>query len=235
MEPRRAADGAQKDVTLGDLRAGKRSGTSVGACGRRPRVAAGVLSHAGLFSSVRRLAERLMAPPNYIAINALALMQITHGSPMFLNPGGGLWQRTTVRGDRVARRRQHVSPGQAHDRRARNQGSAWATEDVPGRTRRRARATFATKKDVKRARLAHIVMPDDAGSGHTLITLDVDGDRSTLCGWIRTQSTRTSRGPSRFTDATSSASSSATFPCRAFPVPSDRVRAGAAATRAPHR
>jgi hypothetical protein len=104
------------------------------------------------------------------------LMNITRGTPLFLNPGAAYGKELTcseieslIDGSMFQPDKRTIAEHEIQV--LLGQPKTYPSELVEALAR-----LFATKKAVKSAWLAHIVMPDDTGTGHTLITLDVDGD-----------------------------------------------------------
>lgn len=126
-----------------------------------------------IFSSLPRLQAVITGEVAYLGINALEFLKITMGSALILNPGsaygkeitpeeaasivdGSLWQPTERY---VAQKETQVLIGQPKN---------YPTELVEALTR-----FFKTKRQVKRAWIAHFSNPDRDERPHTLIAVDV--------------------------------------------------------------
>ena len=131
--------------------------------------------HVPIFSSLTRLRATLDSKVTYLGINALALLKLTKGSALFLNPGsdygkeitakeaasildGSIWQPT----ERFATQKEtQVKIGEPAN---------YPVELVAALTR-----LFKSKKQVNRAWLAHFFNPERDKHPHTLIAIETTG------------------------------------------------------------
>lgn len=131
--------------------------------------------HIPVFSSLTRLRATLDNEVAYLGMNALELLNLTKGSPLFLNPGsdygkeitakeassildGSIWQPTERF---VAQKKTEIMIGQPAN---------YPTELVAALTR-----FFKRKKQVERAWLAHFLNPERDKTAHTLVAIETSG------------------------------------------------------------
>lgn len=131
--------------------------------------------HIPVFSSLTRLRATLDSKVAYLGINALALLELTKGAALLLNPGsdygkeitekeaasildGSIWQPSERF---VAQKETQVMIGQPAN---------YPVELVAALTR-----LFKSKKQVKRAWLAHFFNPERDKHAHTLVAIEAPG------------------------------------------------------------
>ncbi len=125
-----------------------------------------------IFSSLPRLQAALPGEASYIGINALEFLKITQGSAFLLNPGsdygkeisaeeaasivdGSIWQRNEPL---VLPESTRVMLGEP--------------ANYPSELVEALSCLFKTKRQVKRAWLAHVFIPERSEKGHTLVAID---------------------------------------------------------------
>lgn len=133
-----------------------------------------------IFTSLLRLEQFISQPGGYLAMNTLEFFKITQGAEIFLNPGSGygkeflkeeiasiidgsIWQPTK---QFVAQESTQVLLGQP---------ARYPHELVNALSR-----FFKTRKQIKRAYLAHFHNPAQGDKPHTLIGIEVDSDMESI-------------------------------------------------------
>lgn len=130
-------------------------------------------SYIPIFSSLSRLQAALTGEASFVEMNALEFMRATHGAPLLLNPGSECGKEFT------AKETASIVDGtiwQLAERHVMERGARVAIgqpKNEPTALLRVLTPFFKTRRNVRRAWLAHYFNPDDGLPPHTLVVLDV--------------------------------------------------------------
>ena len=131
--------------------------------------------HVPIFSSLTRLRATLDSTVTYLKINALALLELTKGSPLLLNPGSDYGKEITVEEAALILDGSIWQPRERFVAQKETQVMIGEPANYPVELVAALTGLFKNKKQVKRAWLAHFLNPERDKHPHTLIAIETTG------------------------------------------------------------
>ena len=132
--------------------------------------------HIPVFSSIPRLQVILRGEAAYIGINALEFLKITKGSDLILNPGSDYGKEITAGEASRIIDGSILKPSQPYVAAQDTKVMIGQPKNYPTDLVAALSCFFKTRKEIKRAWLAHFYNPEKDEKPHTLIAVDATGD-----------------------------------------------------------
>lgn len=132
--------------------------------------------HIPVFSSVGQLQRAIRNEVSYVALNAIKLMEITHGTPLVLNPGAAYGKEFTTSEIRSILNGSIGRPEERLVVEKKTDVMLGQPSNNPSELVEALQAHFKRNRAVKKAYLAHFFNPAQDEKPHTLIGLEVAGD-----------------------------------------------------------
>jgi hypothetical protein len=126
-----------------------------------------------IFSSLPRLQATLSSDAAFLAVNALELMKLLPGVDLLLNPGSEIGKEFTAQEITAIVNGTIGQPDERHVLETGTRVTIGQPKNEPAELVGALSRFFRSRKQVKRAWLAHYFNPDDGLPPHTLVAVDV--------------------------------------------------------------
>jgi hypothetical protein len=131
--------------------------------------------HTPFFSSLTRLRAVLDSKAAYLGINALAFLELTKGSALLLNPGSEYGKEITAKEAALILNGSIWQPSERFVVQKKTQVMLGHPANYPVELVAALTRLFKSKKQVKRAWLAHFLNPERDKHPHTLVAIETTG------------------------------------------------------------
>lgn len=135
-----------------------------------------------VFSSLTRLQQMISEEVAYLGVSALELMEFTKGADLLLNPGADFGKEFTKSEIASILDKSIWDPVKTHVQEKPAEVMLGQPQDYPYDLTNALTRFFRTKKQIKKAWLAHFHNPDDGLPPHTLIAIDAGNDYDKISG-----------------------------------------------------
>lgn len=128
--------------------------------------------HIPIFSSLPRLQSTITGEVAYLGINALDFLKMTQGSPLILNPGSDFGKEITSEEAGSIVDGSIWRPNERYVQQKEAQVLIGQPKNYPNELIEALTRLFKSKKQVKRAWVAHFFNPERDEKPHTLVAID---------------------------------------------------------------
>lgn len=129
-----------------------------------------------IFSSLPRLQAVLTEEAGYLAMNALAFLELTQGADLLLNPGSEYGKELLAQEVALILDGSIGKPSQRYVAKQDTQVLIGQPKNYPTELVDALTRLFKGKKEVKRAWVAHFFNPQEDEKPHTLVGIEASGD-----------------------------------------------------------